>query len=78
MSNDNKPQVNQPEKKYLSILEASEYMGVHRNTIRNWIRFGILPAGRVGLRIIKVEKTDLDNLLTRYRNGEFSKWNISR
>jgi excisionase family DNA binding protein len=71
-------QANQPEKKYLSIMEASEYMGVHPNTIRNWIRYGNLNAGRVGLRTIRVLKTDLDQLLTRYKAGEFSKWNISR
>lgn len=78
MSNDNQTQANQPEKKYLSIIEASQYMGVHPNTIRNWIRFGNLNAGRVGLRTIRVQKTDLDELLTRYRAGEFTKWNISR
>jgi excisionase family DNA binding protein len=72
------PKANQPEKKYLSILEASEYMGVHPNTIRNWIRYGNLNAGRVGLRTIRVLKSDLDQLLTRYKAGEYSKWNISR
>lgn len=66
------------ETKYLSIIESARYMGVHPNTIRNWIRFEILEAGRVGLRTIRIKKTDLDQLLTRYKNGEFSKWNISR
>lgn len=78
MSNDNNAQGNKPEKKYLSIAESAEYMGVHRNTIRNWIKFEILPAGRIGLRTIRILRSDLDELLTRYRAGEFSKWNISR
>jgi len=71
-------QVGIPEKKYLSIIESAEYMGVHPNTIRNWIKFDILIAGRVGLRIIRIEKSELDKLLARYKAGQFSKWNISR
>ena len=71
-------QAKQPEKKYLSIIESAEYMGVHPNTIRNWILFGDLNAGRVGRRTIRVLKSDLDQLLTGYKPGEFSKWNISR
>lgn len=78
MSNDDQIQAKQPEKKYLSIIESSEYMGVHPNTIRNWIRYGNLRAGRVGLRTIRVLKSDLDQLLTRYEAGEFSKWNLPR
>lgn len=71
-------QAKQPEKKYLSIIESAEYMGVHPNTIRNWIRYGNLNAGRVGLRTIRVLKSDLDQLLTRYKAGEFSKWHLPR
>jgi excisionase family DNA binding protein len=78
MSNDNQTQAKHPEKKYLSIIESAEYMGVHPNTIRNWIRYGNLNAGRVGLRTIRVLKSDLDQLLTRYKAGEFSKWNLPR
>ena len=78
MSNDNQTEANQPEKKYLSIIEASEYMGVCKGTIRNWISRGHLNAGRVGLKTIRILKTDLDQLLTRYKAGEYSKWNIKR
>jgi excisionase family DNA binding protein len=78
MSNDNQNQAKQPEKKYLSIIESAEYLGVHPNTIRNWILYGDLNAGRVGRRTIRVLKSDLDQLLTGYKPGEFSKWNISR
>lgn len=78
MSQKNNVQINQSEKKYLSIAESAEYLGVHPNTIRNWIRFGTLKAGRVGLRTIRIQKSDLDQLLTTYKAGEFSMWNVTR
>ena len=34
------------QKKFYSIQEAAEFLGVHPNRIRNWIRSGKLPAGR--------------------------------
>lgn len=37
-----------PEKTYYSIQEAAEILSVHPNTIRNRIKDGSLPAGRVG------------------------------
>jgi excisionase family DNA binding protein len=78
MSQKSTTQINQSEKKYLSISESAEYLGVHPNTIRNWIRFGTLKAGRVGLRTIRIQKSDLDQLLTTYKAGEFSIWNAAR
>lgn len=46
----------------LSPAEAAEYMGVHDATIRRWISKGILPAERVGPRLIRIKRTDLDAL----------------
>jgi excisionase family DNA binding protein len=71
-------QIIQSEKKYLSIAESAEYLGVHPNTIRNWIKLGTLKAGRVGLRTIRIQKSDLDQVLTAYKSGEFSIWNAAR
>lgn len=46
----------------LSPAEAAEYMGVHDATIRRWIQKGILPAERVGPRLIRIKRTNLDAL----------------
>ena len=56
MTQKSSTQIIQSEKKYLSIAESAEYLGVHPNTIRNWIKLGTLQAGRVGLRTIRVQK----------------------
>ena len=51
---------------YVRIAEAAEYLGVHRNTHRNWGHTGKLPEYRHPLnnyRLFKV--SDLDKLLKR-------------
>lgn len=49
---------------YLRIHEAAKYLGVCRNTLRNWCRQGKIPEYRHPVnnyRLFKV--SDLDNLL---------------
>ncbi len=51
---------------YVRIAEAGEYLGVHRNTLRNWGRTGKIPEYRHPVnnyRLFKV--SDLDKLLHR-------------
>lgn len=51
---------------YLQISEAAEYLGVSRNTLRNWDMLGKLPVYRHPVnnyRLFKV--SDLDKLLKR-------------
>ena len=51
---------------YVRIREAAEYLGVHRNTLRNWGRTGIIPERRhpvSNYRLFKV--SDLDKLLKK-------------
>ncbi|HEX6030542.1 MAG TPA: helix-turn-helix domain-containing protein [Tepidiformaceae bacterium] len=44
--------------------EAAEYLGVHVKTVRNWIRAGRLPAGRLaGQRVLRIKSSDLNRLL---------------
>jgi len=37
-------------------------MGVNDSTIRRWIYKGILPAKRIGPRLIQISQSDLDAL----------------
>ena len=60
--------------KYLSIKQASIITGLHANTIRNYIRIGKLKAVRVGARIVRIEKSELENLFAEYVGGEFGTW----
>jgi excisionase family DNA binding protein len=46
----------------LTIREAAEAVGVHRNTIRNWIDSGKLQAIRYTPRTIRIPAENLDNM----------------
>jgi excisionase family DNA binding protein len=59
---------------WVSIRDAAEQRRVHRNTIRNAIKSGKLPAYRLGARIIRIKQSDLDALFTQYEGGEFGLW----
>ena len=48
-----------------STHEAAEYAGVCVRTIRRRILDGSLPAHRIGPRLLKIDRADLDRLFTR-------------
>ncbi len=47
---------------YLTIKEAADYLKVHPETIRRWVKEGKLPAYK-GPKIVRFKKEDLDNVL---------------
>lgn len=62
--------------RYVSVIQAGAITGLHPNTIRNKIKSGEIKAVRAGLRIIRIELSELENLFKEYREGEFGIWNI--
>lgn len=46
----------------LSIQEAAQARGVTTKTVRRWIAQGLVPAYRVGPKLIRIRQDDLDNL----------------
>ena len=58
----------------ITIEHAAQRVGVHKNTIWNWIKRGQLPAQRIGARIVRVSAADVDALFTSYVGGEFGQW----
>lgn len=48
--------------RWASTAEAAEYSGINIRTIRDWIHKGILPATRIGPRILQIDLNDVDDL----------------
>ncbi|AOZ63981.1 excise [Mycobacterium phage Baehexic] len=46
-----------------SIQQTAEYLGVHPNTVRNYIAEGKLKAVRLGPRLIRIERDSIEALL---------------
>lgn len=47
----------------LKVADAAEYVGVTTKTIRRWISSGHLPASRLGPKLIRIRRADLDACL---------------
>lgn len=53
---------------FLTLLEAAAVLGVSTKTVRRRIEQGHLPAFRLtGSRLIRVERADVEKLLTAHR-----------
>jgi excisionase family DNA binding protein len=53
-----------PSRKLYSTEDAAEYLGVHVQTVRSWIRSGKLPASRLaGQKSIRIREADLEAVL---------------
>ena len=51
--------------------EIADYLGVHVQTVRAWVRSGRLPARRIlGQRSLRIRKSDLDAVLMPVTPGE--------
>ena len=61
--------VDAEQSKFLTVKETAERLGVHENTIRNWVRQGILPTARIpGSRFHRFDVRDVERL--REHRGE--------
>jgi len=59
------------EKQFFSPDEAAEFLGVHTQTVRGYIRTGKLPALRLaGERALRIQREDLLALLEPYKPEE--------
>lgn len=62
MSRKSRPQPVQIPRRF-GVLGAAEYCGVDECTIRRWIRSGELKANRVGPKLIKIDRVELDKII---------------
>ena len=47
---------------WLTMQEAADYLKVHRDTIKRYIRLGKLKAHKPGGRLVRICRSDLENL----------------
>ena len=52
--------------KLLSVEEAADYLGLHPNTVWNWVRRGHMTAYKLGPRLVRVQLSDLQAMVTKY------------
>lgn len=50
--------------RWASVREAEAYSGVPAKTLRGWIARGVLPATRLGPRLIQIDLNEIDRLRT--------------
>jgi excisionase family DNA binding protein len=53
---------------YVTVAEAATLLRVATSTVRRWIRYGDVPAYRIGRRRVALRRDDLSNLITRARS----------
>lgn len=56
------------ESKWMSVEEAAKELDVHPETIRSWIREGLLNAVAVK-RTFRIRRTDFDDFMKRHETG---------
>lgn len=59
---------------WLTIKTAANRVGVHPNTIREWIAAGTLKAYRYGERIVRINPADLDAIAEPYSPIDRQVW----
>jgi excisionase family DNA binding protein len=55
--------MNEPLEKLLSTQEVADILGVHVQTVRQYIRLGELPAVKISPRLYKVRPEDLERFI---------------
>ncbi len=51
------------QRKLMTIAAAAAYADVHPVTLRRWVAAGRLPAYRVGPRLLKVDRDELEGIV---------------
>ena len=54
-----------PRRDLASITDAAAYFDCAPRTVRRWISSGLLPAYRLGPRLLKVDLSEAENVLRR-------------
>lgn len=61
--------VDQLKDNYISIEEAAKYLGVKTSTIRTWIKNNGMPFHRVGGKLLKFKRSEIDEWVQSGKSG---------
>ena len=53
---------------YINIEDAAEYLGVKTSTIRTWIKKKNMPSHRVGGKLLKFKRSEIDEWVNSEKN----------
>ncbi len=53
---------------YIGIEEAAEYLGVKTSTIRSWIKKKNMPFHRIGGKLLKFKRSEIDEWVDSEKN----------
>jgi len=60
---------------HMSIRESSEYLGLSPDSIGRLVKSGTIPASRLGERVVRIKREDLDRFVSDNRiETNRSKW----
>ncbi len=52
-----------PDEEFLTVAEVATILKLNKQTVRNWIDAGALPAVRVGTRRVRIRRSDFEHFL---------------
>lgn len=58
----------QKQDNYINIDEVAEYLGVKTSTIRAWIKKKNMPSHRVGGKLLKFKRSEIDEWVNSEKN----------
>jgi excisionase family DNA binding protein len=58
------------DKTYYTVAEVATQLGVHTNTIHNWIKAGRLTPHRIGTRIIRITADQIKAAMEQEQTNE--------
>lgn len=56
--------IHRREHRYVTLKVGADYLSVTEQTIRRYIADGVIPGYRIGKRSLRIDRHDLDALLT--------------
>jgi putative resolvase len=51
----------------VSIRRAAALLGVHEDTVRRWVKAGLVEASRIGPKLLRIPRSEIARLRLKFR-----------